>query len=109
MKRAAAIGLAIAVLAAAPSARADAIDGEWCSVKGANLIIDGPKIRTPAGIDATGQYSRHAFLYQPPEGDPDHGLMIFMELFNEELMVLTRVRNGVADKAEEWRRCNVTS
>lgn len=109
MKRAAAIGIAIAAVAAAPSARADAIDGEWCSAKGANLLISGPRIRTPAGISATGQYSRHAFIYQPPEDDPDRGITIFMELFNEELMVLTRVRNGVADQAEEWRRCNVTS
>jgi hypothetical protein len=109
MRRAVAIAFAVATYAAAPHAHADAIDGEWCSVKGQSLMIAGPQIRTPAGIASTGQYSRHAFVYEPPEGDPERGQMIFMELLGEELMHLIRVKDGVSGPVEEWRRCNVTS
>jgi len=109
MRRAAAIALVIATFAAAPQALADAIDGEWCFKDGKNLKIEGPQIRTPAGIETTGRYSRHAFAYEPPEGDPDRGLVVVMDLLSEELMHLVRVKDGVASPVEEWRRCNVTS
>jgi hypothetical protein len=109
MRRAAAIAFAVAIFAAAPHALADAIDGEWCSAAGENLMIDGSSIRTPAGVHTTGRYSRHAFAYEPPEGDPDRGQIVVLELLNEELMRLVRVKDGVAGALEEWRRCNVTS
>ena len=108
MRRPVAIVLALAVFAATP-ARADAIDGEWCSAAGKNLMIDGPSIRTPAGIQTTGRYTRHAFTYEPPEDDPDRGQMIVMEQLSEELMHMVRVKDGVPGAIEEWRRCNVTS
>lgn len=109
MRRAAAIALVVATFAAAPHAFADAIDGDWCSAGGKNLRIDGSSIRTPAGIRTTGRYSRHAFAYEPPDGDPERGLIVIMDLLNEELMHLVRVKEGVAGAVEEWRRCNVTS
>ena len=90
-------------------AHADAIDGEWCSPKGQNLMITGPTIRIPSGATIQGQYSRHAFAYEPPEDDPEYGQFVVMELLNEDLMRLARVKDGVASPAEEWRRCNVTS
>jgi hypothetical protein len=99
------MALALASVFAAPQAHADAIDGEWCSPKGQNLMIAGPTIRIPSGATIQGQYSRHAFAYE----DPGQGQMIVMELLNEELMHLFRIKDGVAESAEEWRRCNVTS
>jgi hypothetical protein len=109
MRRAAAIAFVIATFAAAPHALADAIDGDWCSAGGKNLRIDGPSIRTPAGVRTTGRYTRHAFAYEPPHGDPDQGQLVVMEQLSEELMHLVRVKEGIASPVEEWRRCNVTS
>ena len=99
----------LAVLAAASPAHADRIDGDWCSKDGKNLRIEGPSIRTPAGIQTTGNYTRHEFMYEPPEGDPDRGQVIMMAQVHVELMRLNRVTNGVPGETEEWRRCNVTS
>ena len=97
----------VAALTATP-AYADRIDGEWCSPKG-SLRIEGPKIRTPAGTDTTGRYTRHAFAYEPPPGDSDTGQMIVMQLLSEELMKLAHVKDGMPGPWEEWHRCNVTS
>jgi hypothetical protein len=110
MRGAPAAALAIAgLLAAGTPALADAIDGEWCSKEGKNLEIEGPKIRTPAGIDTTGQYTRHSFAYEAPEGDPEKGLVIVMRIFSDEDMELARIKNGEMGPAEMWHRCNVTS
>jgi hypothetical protein len=98
-----------AILAASAPAFADAIDGEWCSKEGKNLEIEGPKIRTPAGIDTTGQYTRHSFAYEPPAGDPEKGLVIVMRIFSDEDMELARIKNGEMGPKEMWHRCNVTS
>ena len=104
-----AIGFALATFAAAPHALADVIDGDWCSAKGENLMIEGPKIRIPSGVTIEGQYSRHEFAYQPPEGDPDQGAVVYMELLNEETMVLRRIRDGKITSTDTWHRCNVIS
>ncbi len=110
MRGALKVGLIVAGLAAACApAFADAIDGEWCSQDGKNLEIDGPKIRTPSGINTTGQYTRHSFAYEAPAGDPEFGLVIIMRQHSEEDMELARVKNGEAGPSEAWRRCNVTS
>jgi hypothetical protein len=105
MRRWAAIIFALAAFFAAPVAHADAIDGEWCSPKGQNLMITGPTIRIPSGATIQGQYSRHAFAYE----DPGEGQMIVMELLSEEQMRLFHLKDGITSAAEEWRRCNVTS
>ncbi len=109
MRAVLAIALAVAVLTAASPAYADRIDGDWCSKEGKNLRIDGPSIRTPAGIQTSGNYMRHEFMYEPPEGDPDKGQIIMMRQIHDELMQLSRVKDGVPGQTEEWRRCNVTS
>lgn len=98
----------LAVLAA-PSARADAIDGEWCSKDGKNLEIKGPHIRTPTGAELSGQYSRHSFAYQLPPGDPDAGAIVVMRIFSDNDMELARVMGDQVGETELWHRCNVNS
>ena len=98
-----------AVLAGAGPVWADAIDGEWCSKDGKNLEIHGPRIRTPAGIETTGQYTRHSFGYEAPSGDPEYGLIIVMRIFSDDDMELARIKDGQAGPSELWHRCNVTS
>ena len=89
-----------------PPAHADAIDGDWCSTTEAKQFsIAGPNITTPAGTHTTGDYSRHAFAYIVPDGDPGAGQAIVMQLMNEE-EVRVSVNGG---EAKIWRRCELIS
>ena len=99
-KRTALVGLLIA----GSPAFADAIDGDWCSPTDVErLRIAGPDITTPAGTETKGNYSRHAFSYVVPVGDPGAGDEINMQLLNEE-----EVRVFVNGGAPEiWRRCQL--
>jgi hypothetical protein len=109
MARAAALlALGLAVMAA-PAARADAIDGEWCAKDGKSLAVRGPHIRTPAGAETQGQYSRHSFVYEPPAGEPDHGAVVVMRIYSDNDMELARIREGVVSESELWHRCDVNS
>lgn len=94
--------IGFSLLLAGGPARADAIDGAWCRTGGLRLMIDGPRIVTPAGITALGDYSRHAFSYVAPAGDRGAGATIAMVLLNEDRMEL---RAGTEDPAETWLRC----
>ena len=100
--------VAITVLLAVGSspAIADAIDGDWCSDDGSrHFSIAGPGITTPEGTQATGSYSRHAFSYVVPTGEPGAGDEIHMQLLNEQ-----QVRVFVNGEAPEiWHRCQLTA
>jgi len=100
-KRAAIVGL---VTFDPSSAFADAIDGDWCSPTDVKQVrIAGASITTPAGTATTGNYSRHAFSYVVPVGDPGAGDEISMQLLNEE-EVRVFVNGGLP---EIWRRCDL--
>ena len=102
-KRALIAGVAIV---ASSSALADAIDGDWCSTTEVKQFhIEGPKIVTPAGTPTTGDYSRHAFAYVAPAGDPGAGKAIAMQLLNEEEVRVFVDKNP----PETWRRCELIS
>jgi len=95
-----------AVLFLASPARADAIDGDWCSTtEVAHFTIAGPSIVTPAGTQTTGDYRRHTFTYTVPAGDPGAGQTIDMRQLNEE-EILVAVEGGTPVL---WRRCEVIS
>ena len=94
------------VIVCSSPALADAIDGDWCSMTEAKqLRVAGPNITTPAGQQTTGNYSRHAFSYIVPEGDPGAGEAVAMQLLNEE-EVQVSVNSGAP---EIWRRCELIS
>jgi len=98
--------LAAAFLGISSPALADAIDGDWCSTTDvAHFSIAGPIIVTPAGTQTTGDYSRHAFSYVVPSGDPGAGETIKMRLLNEEEVLVA----AGATEPKLWRRCEVIS
>lgn len=104
------LGLAAtaAILLSAQPARADAIDGNWCTAEGKRLAIEGPKIVTPAGTQTIGNYSRHAFTYQVPPTDPGAGQTMFMVLLNENTMNSAMATDAQAARqipAQVWHRC----
>ena len=98
-------GAFVGLVIFAPSAAvADAIDGDWCSRTTAEKFsIAGDSITTPAGTATTGRYTRHAFSYAVPVGDPGAGDKIEMQLLNEEEVRV--VVNGGASAI--WHRCDL--
>jgi hypothetical protein len=95
---------AVAVALTPLTAKADAIDGDWCFAT-QNLNIQGPKLRLPSGREITGDYDRHGFRYAVPANEPGAGTSVSMQLFGEELMQLTRA----GSTPEMWRRCKPVS
>jgi hypothetical protein len=100
MARRLAFVLGLGLVALASPARADAIDGDWCADGGRHFSIRGPAITTPAGIETTGNYSRHAFNYVLPEGEENAGEEIAMLLLNENT-----VEVEAGSQTEIWLRC----
>jgi hypothetical protein len=92
----------------AHTARADAIDGNWCSAEGKRMEIEGPAITTPAGTKWHGNYSRHYFTYQVPDSDPGAGQTVYMALQNENTVHITMAADAQAaqkSSVEVWHRC----
>ena len=98
------MGTAALLVLAAGGARADAIDGNWCASDGKMMSIEGPRIMTPGGTAATGDYSRHAFAYTVPAPDSGAGNEVRLVLVDEDT-----VRVVAGPPPEIWRRCDVTS
>lgn len=81
-------------------ARADRIDGHWCSPNGLRLTIAGPNITTPGGARIGGEYDRHGFAYTAPTGEPAAGSRVTMVLMGEDTV---RVQAPGLDPV--WHRC----
>ncbi|MGE5203791.1 MAG: hypothetical protein ACM3O6_17165 [Acidobacteriota bacterium] len=102
------LGAAAAVLLPAATARADAIDGNWCYSDGRRMMINGPEIVTPAGTRTIGNYSRHYFSYQVPAADPNAGQSVFMALQNENTVNISTgadAASAAKSAIEVWHRC----
>lgn len=93
--------LATAFALIALPAWADSIDGAWCR-EGARLSISGPSIVTPGGTRTQGDYSRHAFSYVVPAGEPGTGGTIEMRLLGEHDM---QSRPAGTTVPTDWKRC----
>jgi hypothetical protein len=83
-------------------AKADVIDGDWCSEDGRHFSIQGPTIITPAGKQMSGQYTRHTFRYMAPTDEAGAGQEISMLLLNE---LTLNLRIGSDSAVQIWRRC----
>ena len=94
--------LAFALSLAAFPALADSIDGNWCRDSGQRLSIAGPSIVTPGGARIQGDYSRHAFSYVVPAGEPGAGSTIEMRLLGEYDM---QSRTAGTTAPLDWKRC----
>jgi hypothetical protein len=76
--------LAVVILLAPGTARADRIDGTWCFADGRNLTIKGPAMTTPSGHRIQGDYDRHAYRYTVPPNEPGAGQPANLQLLDEE-------------------------
>lgn len=94
------VGGALAL--AAGAARADSIDGHWCTENGLRLSIQGPSFVSPGGARMMGDYTRHGFSYEAPAGEPGAGGRVDLTL-QGETMVSARAASGSIDPV--WRRC----
>jgi hypothetical protein len=109
LRHAAFIALGLALSATA--ARADKIDGNWCSPTNATMTIEGPRVVTPGGKVTQGDYYRHHFDYIVPEGDEDAGAHVHADLIDEDHIILTLTAPNATGtgKPEVWKRCQVVS
>jgi hypothetical protein len=94
---------AAGMLLPAGVARADAIDGDWCSTDGMRMSIRGEKITTPGGKQIEGNYSRHAFDYVIPAGESGSGEVVNI-ILRGEYLALSR-QGPAAGPMREWHRC----
>lgn len=83
-------------------ARADAIDGHWCTEGGLRLTIQGPRLLSPGGRSLQGDYDRHGFAYDAPAGEPGAGGRVSLRLQNDTLM---RAQASAGTIEPVWRRC----
>ncbi len=97
--------VAAAVAMQAGPARADAIDGNWCSPDGKHISIDGPRIVTPGGTKMKGDYDRHGFRYVVPSREKPAGARVEMRQINEDTVHVT-IGKG---PTKIWRRCKNVS
>lgn len=103
MRRILMSGLVLGLVCGASMARADAIDGNWCSTDGRFMTITGPSITTPGGARIEGQYDRHHATYVVPPTEPGSGQTVAMTLVNEQTV---HAKRGAAEGAPEvWKRC----
>jgi hypothetical protein len=93
---------ALGITLCATTARADAIDGDWCRADGKRMAIRGPDIVTPGGQQTRGEYSRHAFSYVVPNGEPGARDKVAIVLLSE---YLAHAQQGTDPAVKEWRRC----
>ncbi len=96
-------------LALSGPARADAIDGTWCSVQEAKMLtIQGSQLIVDRSV-STGQYSRHNFIADwpvPTAQDSEKGTRIHLRLMGETTMIGIKIRaNGETTAPETWHRC----
>jgi hypothetical protein len=104
----AAILIAVLIALAATPTWADVIDGQWC-LASSSFEIEGRNIRTPAGSQVRGNYTRHSFTYVVPQTEAGAGSEIAMLLRNEETVELVRKLAGAVSPPEIWKRCKPTS
>lgn len=94
-------------IAAAGSAHADAIDGDWC--RGADHFnIEGSTILTPGRNKLEGVYNRYRFAYIAPANEPGAGGEVRMVMIRDEEVVHLQ-RAGQTGDPEVWRRCKPIS
>ena len=84
------------------TAKADAIDGNWCTETGLRLTIQGPNLLSPGGARMAGDYTRHGFSYAAPAGEPGGGGRVQLTLMGEHAM---RAEAATGSIDPLWRRC----
>ena len=98
--------LAGLAFASAP-ARADSVDGDWCSADGKHIAIKGPDITLPDGTQLQGSFMRHSFAYVIPENQAAAGAQMILRLVNEDTIQALAYRGGTAPVT--WKRCEHVS
>lgn len=107
--------LAAAALVAAAAclhpaaARAQTIDGDWCSIDGVRTMsIQGAAAIGPDGRPIAGDYERRFFRFLVPASDRRAGATMSMVLLDEDTARLTDTGNrwlATVAAGELWHRC----
>ena len=106
---AAALVAAAACLHDPTAARAQTIDGDWCSIDGIRTMsIQGATAIGPDGGPITGDYELHFFRFLVPAGQPRAGATVSMVLLDVDTARLTDTGDrwlATVAAGELWHRC----
>ncbi len=106
---AAALVAAAACLHDSTAARAQTIDGDWCSIDGVRTMsIQGPTAIGPDGRSITGDYELRFFRFLVPAGERRAGAAMSMVLLDEDTARLTDTGDrwlATVAAGELWHRC----
>jgi hypothetical protein len=95
------------------SARADAIDGDWCHADGRRFSINGPNFVTPGGNRIQGDYGYYSFAYRIPKSEAGAGLGVSMVFIDDDTLHVTLGKGAAGSEKgvspggplEVWHRC----
>jgi hypothetical protein len=100
--------IAAGLITSAGSARADAIDGDWC-MGADHMNIDGSTILTPGKNKIAGNYGRYRYSYIAPASEPGAGGEVKMVMIRGREQVHVDRPGGDPTKPEVWSRCKPVS
>jgi hypothetical protein len=91
------------------TARAQTIDGDWCSIDGVRtMTIQGATAISPNGSPITGDYEHRFFRFLVPAGDRRAGATMSMVLLDQDTARLTDTGDrwlATVAAGELWHRC----
>jgi hypothetical protein len=95
------------MVAMCSTASADQIDGNWCSLDGQRLSIDGPHVITPGGNSLIANYGRHHIDYEIPKGEPRAGDRFTADQLSDDEIRVTIIKGATTTtaKPEIWTPC----
>jgi len=75
------------------------------------MAINGEQVTTPTGKVVSGNFTRHHFDYEAPEGDRHAGNRISADQLNDDEIRVTVTDNasGASGDPETWTKCAVIS
>ena len=100
--------LSVALLLAFPvaPARADQIDGKWCSMEGELIEVAFTDVTTLGGNAVKANYDRHHIDFVIPKGEKHEGMVFSADQLNHEQIRVTVIGdNGTGSPSEIWEKC----
>ncbi len=93
-------------------AHADSIDGRWCASDGRRLFIDKQVVIIDGSAQASGDYARHHYVFEMPQGAVMGGSTVDIVLISPNtahVRYVSATGDELNEKPELWTRCLETS
>lgn len=104
------LALAYAILVVLThSAKADAVDGHWCSPNDHQLFIDGSVVIINDLSETNGDYGRHHYVFEMPEDEFMGGSQVDLVLISPNIAhvrYISKTGDELNKMPEVWTRCS---